>query len=84
MSRESLLEYENETYKAQGALPADEVDQLVDESEKRFLLTAGQQIAKTINPKSTKTDALPVEKKKARSPGKSARNSLFANIKAEP
>src|SRR5262249_37238859 len=36
VARETLLEYENATYKAQGALPAAEVDQLVDANENRF------------------------------------------------
>jgi hypothetical protein len=83
VSRESLLEYENETYKAQGALPASDVDQLVEENEKRFLLAASQQITQTDNSIDVKARTAPLEKKKLPSRRKSARQSLFSKIKEE-
>lgn len=38
---ETLLEYEHAVYKTQGALPAPEIDRLIEENEQRFLAEAG-------------------------------------------
>ncbi len=40
LSPQFLAEYEGEVYKAQGALPAPEVDRLIEESRQKFLATA--------------------------------------------
>lgn len=37
---ENLLEYEQAVYREQGALPANQVDQLIAENEQKFLITA--------------------------------------------
>jgi hypothetical protein len=41
LSQESLLEYEQAIYNRQGAIPAEEVDRLLEENKSRFLSAAG-------------------------------------------
>lgn len=52
LSAESLLEYQLEIYKAQGALPAGDVDRLIEESRVEFLASASP----VIENKSTEDD----------------------------
>jgi hypothetical protein len=44
LSPQFLLEYQRDVYAAQGALPAAEVDRLIEESQQQFLAAAGQVI----------------------------------------
>ncbi len=58
VSKQSLLEYQQEIYRTQGALPAADVDRLIEESREKFLVEAGQIIDVTPEP-ATDTAAAP-------------------------
>lgn len=74
LSEESLLEYEEAIYKEQGAIPAEEVDLLLEESETRFLLTAAGVI--DILPTSTPT----LENIEPKKSAKKTKKNLFNDI----
>jgi hypothetical protein len=84
-SEESLLEYENAVFDAQGALKSNDVDLLVAENETRFLqLAAGTNPAKDMQALvSDRRESETLLAKKARSARKSlkSRESLYAKIK---
>lgn len=82
-SEKSLLEYEEAVFRAQGALLGPDVDLLLDQNETRFLASAAEyhssQPARNIDI----TEVPSKKTKKQRMPRKSsARESLFAKIKA--
>ncbi len=52
-----LLQYEQEVYQAQGALPAAEVDQLITASETKFLTEARQALGPTIDTTAERVEA---------------------------
>ena len=56
LSETSLLEYQRDVYKKQGALPASEVDRLLEESHQNFLASATQTI--DISPEDESTGLL--------------------------
>jgi len=73
LSEESVAEYERAIYKEQGAIAAEDVDHLLEESKSRFLSAAG--VTDVISTSDSPLEGLRVKK------GRSARESLFATIK---
>jgi hypothetical protein len=75
IGRDSLIEYEEEVYKEQDALPAEQVDALIVENEQRFLAEARQVIDITPERDAEEAPARPSRSSKPRKP----KSNLFAN-----
>ena len=70
LSEKALLEYQQEVYKAQGALPAADVDRLLKESHEKFLSAAAQTI--NIDPGEAEEPTAPKPEVSVPATGKSA------------
>jgi len=75
-SEQTLLEYQREVYKQQGALPAPEVDLLLEESRRRFL---GEATAAT----NIRTNESATERERVVGKGTSARESPWRHAKLD-
>lgn len=83
-SDKTLLEYEEAVFQAQGALNGPDVDTLLEQSEKRFLASAAEYHSSQPSRVVDAPELSPSDSKKQRASRKSsARENLFAKIKAK-
>lgn len=76
LSSENLLEYEHAVYQAQGALPAPEVDRIIEERETHFLTAAREAVELTAN------NAIPLEAQPTRAT--KLKPNIFESINDDP
>lgn len=81
-SDDSLLEYEQAIYQAQGALPAEEVDQVLEQNENRFLALAVVQKLQAPSPIIDVESSSVSSKKQLATRKASARGQLFSKIRS--
>jgi hypothetical protein len=83
-SDKTLLEYEEAVFQAQGALNGPDVDTLLEQNEKRFLASAAESHSSQPSRVIDAPELPPSNPKKQRASRKSsARENLFAKIKAK-